>query len=73
MSFLSLSTSGLNPFLIIPPSLTVKGGFSSIESSIKDKEDVTLPGLGVFFEVLWNNSDESSKDYILNTLKKSFE
>jgi len=42
---------------------------SSIESSIKDNDEITLPGVGVFFELLWTNSDESSKEYILKTLK----
>ena len=43
---------------------------TSIDESIKQKEEVTLPGLGVFFEILWINSDESKKEYILNTLKE---
>lgn len=43
---------------------------SSIEESILDKDEITLPGLGVFFEILWNNSDDTKKDYILQTLKK---
>ncbi len=44
---------------------------ASIEASIKEKDEITLPGLGVFFEVLWTNSDENNKDFILNTLKNS--
>lgn len=44
---------------------------SSIVSSIHDKQEVTLPGLGVFFELLWNGSDENSKEYILSTIKKA--
>ena len=44
---------------------------ASIEASIKDQNERTLPGLGVFFELLWSNSDENSKEYILNTLKNS--
>ena len=43
---------------------------TSIEQSIKDSEEITLPGLGVFFEILWNNSDDVKKDYILQTIKK---
>ena len=43
---------------------------SSIESSIKENDEITLPGLGVFFEILCKNSDENSKEYIVNTLKK---
>ncbi len=44
---------------------------ASIEASIKEKDEITLPGLGVFFEELWCNSDDNSKEYILNTLKNS--
>lgn len=43
---------------------------ASIESSIKEHDEITLPGIGVFFEILWEYSDESSKEYILNTIKK---
>ena len=42
----------------------------AINSSIADMEEITLPGLGVFFEILWDNSDDTKKDYILQTLKK---
>ena len=42
----------------------------SIEESIYDRDEITLPGLGVFFEILWNNSDNTKKDYILQTLSK---
>ncbi len=42
----------------------------SIESSIKDKDEITLPGLGVFFEILWKNSDKDLKDNILTLIKK---
>lgn len=42
---------------------------SSIIESIKENDEITLPGLGVFFEILWNSSDENSREYILNTIK----
>lgn len=42
----------------------------SIESSIKDNEEITLPGLGVFFELLWKNSNKEMKDKILNNIQK---
>ena len=42
----------------------------TIEKSIYEREEITLPGLGVFFEILWNNSDNTKKDYILQTLNK---
>lgn len=43
----------------------------SIEESLKEEDEITLPGMGVFFEILWKNTDESGKDFILNTLKNS--
>ena len=43
---------------------------NSIEESISDGDEITLPGLGVFFEILWKTSDDTKKDYILQTLKK---
>ena len=41
----------------------------SIESSIKDKEEITLPGLGVFFEILWENSNDELKNQIVSIIK----
>ena len=43
----------------------------SIESSIKDNEEITLPGLGVFFEILWKNSSDEMKKNILETIKNN--
>lgn len=38
----------------------------SIEESIKDNDDITLPGMGVFFELLWQQSNDQEKESILN-------
>lgn len=46
---------------------------NSIVSGIESKDEVILPGLGVFLEILWNNSDENSQEYILNTIKKGLQ
>ena len=43
----------------------------SIEESIKKGDEITLPGLGVFFELLWNNSDKKIKKTIIDIIKKS--
>ena len=45
----------------------------SIESSITDKEEITLPGLGVFFEILWENSNDEFKDNIINIIQNNIE
>ena len=43
----------------------------SIDSSIKDNDDETLLGLGVFMELIWNESDEDLKITILNMIKNA--
>lgn len=44
---------------------------ASILDSISDKDEEILSGLGVLFELLWNNSDDSLKDQILDILISS--
>ena len=43
----------------------------AINDAINDHDEVTLPGLGVFFELLWSNSKEKDNivDIILRVLK----
>lgn len=41
----------------------------SIEESIQSEDEVVLPGMGVLFEILWNNTN--NKDAILKTLHDS--
>ena len=43
----------------------------SIIESIKSKDEVLLPGLGVFFALVWNNSDEEKRNELLKKIKKS--
>lgn len=43
---------------------------TSIEESISSKDDDTLIGLGVLFELAWNNSDDEEKNKILSNIKK---
>lgn len=40
----------------------------TIVDAINMKEEITLPGLGVLFEVMWQKSDETFKDQILTKL-----
>ena len=42
----------------------------SITSSIESHEEDPLIGLGVLFELMWNNSDNDLKDTILSNIKK---
>lgn len=43
---------------------------NSINSSIESKSDDPLIGLGVLFEIMWNNSTNDIKDTILSNIKK---
>lgn len=43
---------------------------ASIVSALEDKEEITLPGLGVFLEILWENSDDNEREYIISTIQK---
>ncbi len=42
----------------------------SIESSLKEKAEETLPGMGVFFELVWQNSSEAERNNIITYIKK---
>ena len=42
----------------------------SIENAISDSDEITLPGMGVFFEILWNNSNENERNSIIEKIKK---
>lgn len=44
---------------------------ASIVSSVNEGDEVTLPGIGVFFEVLWNCCSDDEKDFILKKLEQS--
>lgn len=50
---------------------TTKEIRESIESSIKEKDEVTLPGLGVLFEILWTNSENDLQEKILDIISKN--
>ena len=45
----------------------------SIESSITDGEEITLPGLGVFFEIMWKNSDTDLQNVLVENIKKGLD
>lgn len=43
----------------------------SINDAINDKDEITLPGLGVLFEILWKNSKE--KKELIKVIKKGLQ
>jgi small acid-soluble spore protein I (minor) len=42
----------------------------SITTSIESKSEDPLIGLGVLFEIMWNNSSNDAKNTILTNIKK---
>lgn len=42
----------------------------SITTSIESKSEDPLIGLGVLFELMWNNSNNETKNTILSNIKK---
>ncbi|MCA0969864.1 small acid-soluble spore protein SspI [Halobacillus litoralis] len=44
---------------------------ATIMDALQKGEEKMLPGLGVFFELLWENSDEQDHQEILETLENS--
>ena len=44
--------------------------FEAAASLTSDKDEITLPGMGVFFEILWLNSNEKEKNKIISIIKK---
>lgn len=43
---------------------------SAIEESIKEQDEVTLPGMGVFLEIIWAGADEELKQKMLEIIKQ---
>lgn len=39
---------------------------NSIEDALNSNDEITLPGLGVLFEIVWHNSSDKEKDAIIN-------
>lgn len=42
----------------------------AIEGSIEDQDEITLPGMGVFFELIWQDSSKELQDEMLNIIIK---
>lgn len=43
---------------------------ATIVDAIQNGEEKMLPGLGVLFEIIWKNSNESDKQEMLDTLEQ---
>lgn len=43
---------------------------NAIEESIKEQDEVALPGMGVFLEIIWQDSPEELKQQMLDIIYK---
>ena len=43
----------------------------AIDSSVSEYNEDTLPGLGIFFMLIWENSDNNEKNTILEKIKSN--
>ena len=42
----------------------------AIDESIESNDEVTLPGLGVFFTLIWEESDQELKNTLIELIKQ---
>ena len=44
---------------------------TEIDESVKEYNEDTLPGLGIFFMLVWENSNDNEKNTILEKIKSN--
>ena len=42
----------------------------AIDESVEAQDEVTLPGLGVFLELIWENADQELKNELIEIIRK---
>lgn len=45
----------------------------AIDESVTSQDEVTLPGLGVFLSIIWENADQELKNELIEIIKKRVE
>lgn len=43
----------------------------AIEESIKEQDEIALPGMGVFLEIIWEGASEEIKNNLLSILEEN--
>ena len=43
---------------------------NAIDEAVKEQDELTLPGLGVFFELVWENAPQELKNQIIEIIRK---
>ena len=41
---------------------------NAIEGSIEEQDEITLPGMGVFLEIIWKDADKELQEKMLNII-----
>ena len=44
--------------------------YKAIDESVENYDENVLPGLGVFFELIWENSDKDLKNELIEIIRK---
>lgn len=42
----------------------------AIDEAVEANDEVTLPGLGVFLEIIWENADQELKNTLIDIIRK---
>ena len=45
----------------------------AIDESVTSQDEVTLPGLGVFLSIIWENANQELKNELIEIIKKRVE
>lgn len=45
----------------------------AIDESVASQDEVTLPGLGVFLEIIWESADQELKNQLVDIIKTRVE
>ena len=45
----------------------------AIDESVTSSDEITLPGLGVFFSLVWEDADQELKNTLIEVIKKRIE
>ncbi len=45
----------------------------AIDESVASQDEVTLPGLGVFLSIIWENANQELKNELIEIIKKRVE
>ena len=43
---------------------------NAIDESVKEQDEITLPGLGVFLSIIWENSDIELKNTLIDIIRE---